>query len=154
MGKGKDAKKAVKKEAAKTPKEKKAEKRMKKAMKRKLEHMRLGQKIFITAFILSTILGGIFIAVTRHKRNKGDFVPAGHEGNSLAWLLPYNPWLAAPVLGILGACLAVPLLLGLFFLFNVSALSPIHYAAIKGIWAAALATFMVPIAILQGLRSK
>ena len=33
MGKGKDAKKTVKKEATKTPKEKKAEKRLKKAGK-------------------------------------------------------------------------------------------------------------------------
>jgi len=35
MGKGKDAKKAVKKEATRTPKEKKAAKRLKKAMKGK-----------------------------------------------------------------------------------------------------------------------
>ena len=36
MGKGKDAKKAVKKEPTKTPKERKAEKRLKKAKKEQL----------------------------------------------------------------------------------------------------------------------
>lgn len=110
--------------------------------------------LLITGFLLSTILGGIFIVMSRRKRDSGDLKPAGHEGQSLSWLLPYNPWLAAPVLGILGAVVAVPLLLGFFFLLEVTSLSPIEYAAIKGIWAALLASVMVPIAILQGLRAN
>jgi hypothetical protein len=113
-----------------------------------------GKDLFITGFILSAILGGIFIGLFRHKRKKNQIVPRGDEGQSLAWLLPYSPWLAAPWLGVLGAALGVPPLLGLLALLDVSTLSPLSYAMIKGLWAGALATIVVPIAILQGLRRE
>jgi hypothetical protein len=113
-----------------------------------------GTDLVITGFILSTILGGIFIAMPRRKRRQKILVPEGDEGQSLAWLIPYNPWLAAPWLGILGAVVAAPLLLGLLALFNVSTLSPLIYSIIKGVWAAALAGIIVPVAIHQGLRSE
>lgn len=112
-----------------------------------------GKDLIITGFILSAILGAIFIGLFRRKRNKEEIIPTGTEGLALAWLLPYNPWLAAPWMGVLGAALAAPLLLGLLALLGVEALSPVAYATIKGIWAAALSAVVVPIAILQGLRA-
>ena len=108
--------------------------------------------LFITGFLLSAILAAIFISMTRKKRDKGELVASGVEGQGLAWLLPYSPMRAALVLGILGAAIAVPLLLGLFFVFDIGALAPVDYAAIKGLWAAVLAIVIVPISILQGLR--
>jgi hypothetical protein len=113
-----------------------------------------GNDLIITGFILCTILGGIFIAMYRRKRNKKEIIPMGNEGQSLAWLLPYSPWLAAPWMGILGAALAAPLLLGTLALLDIHTLTPIAYAGIKGIWAAALAAIVVPIAITQGLRPQ
>ena len=110
--------------------------------------------LIITGFLLSTILGGIFIGLFRRKRNRKEIVPMGGEGLKLAWLLPYSPWLAAPWMGILGAAIAAPLLLGMLALLDVSHLSPLTYAAIKGIWSAALAAIVVPIAIRQGLRCQ
>jgi hypothetical protein len=112
-----------------------------------------GPDLIITGFLLSTILGGIFIGIFRRKRNKQEIDPLKDEDHALAKLLPYSPWLAAPTLGILGAVLAAPLLLGLLALLGVETLSPIAYAAIKGVWAAALAAVVVPIAIRQGLRA-
>lgn len=113
-----------------------------------------GQDLIIGGFLLSTILGGIFIALFRHRRNKGEIQPAGHEGKSLAWLMPYSPWLAAPWLGILGAAIAAPLMIGILMLVGAETLSPTVYAVIKGLWAGALAGIIVPIAITQGLRSN
>ncbi len=113
-----------------------------------------GNDLIITGFILCTILGGIFIALFRRKRNKKEIVPMGDEGQSLAWLFPYSPWLAAPWMGILGAALAAPLLLGALTLLDIHTLTPIAYAGIKGIWSAGLAAVVVPIAIRQGLRSQ
>ncbi len=112
-----------------------------------------GKDLIITGFLLSAILSGIFIGLFRRKRNKGDVVPAGTEGQALAWLLPYNPWIAAPWIGILGATLSVPPLLVILALLDISTLSPLSYAVIKGIWAGVLAAIIVPIAILQGLRT-
>lgn len=113
-----------------------------------------GQDLIIGGFLLSTILAAIFIGLFRHRRNKGTLIPEGHEGKSLAWLVPYNPWLAAPWLGVLGAAIAAPLLIGLLMLLGLDTLSPTLYAAIKGVWAGALAGVIVPIAITQGLRSR
>ncbi|MFK8020021.1 MAG: hypothetical protein AB8B86_09660 [Pseudomonadales bacterium] len=113
-----------------------------------------GPDLLLTGFLLSTILGGIFIVMTRRKRDDGQLVPAGKDGQILTWLFPYRSWLAAPWMGVLGACLAVPPLLGILALFSVSTLSPLNYALIKGVWAGALAAVVVPIAIQQGLRSK
>lgn len=112
-----------------------------------------GKDLILTGFLLCTILGGIFIGLFRHKQNKEEIIPAGNEGKALAWLLPYSPWLAAPWMGILGAALAAPLLLGLLALLGIEALSPIAYATIKGIWAGVLAAIVVPVAIRQGLRA-
>lgn len=112
-----------------------------------------GEDLIIGGFILSTILGGIFIGLFRHRRNNGAITPQGHEGQSLAWLIPYSPWLAAPWLGVLGAVIAAPLLIGLLMVFGAQTLSPAMYAAIKGVWAGALAGIIVPIAITQGLRA-
>jgi hypothetical protein len=111
-----------------------------------------GKDLIITGFILSTILGGIFIALFRHKKNKEQVIPVGNEGLSLAWLLPYSPWLAAPWMGILGAAIAAPALLGVLALLGVDTLTPVSYSIIKGVWAGALAAIVVPIAIRQGLR--
>lgn len=113
-----------------------------------------GQDLLVTAFLLSTILGAIFIAMTRSKRAKGQLVAAGDDGPGLTWLFPYSPWLAAPWIGVLGAVLAVPPLLGLLALFGVDALTPTAYALIKGVWAGLLAGIVVPIAIRQGLREQ
>ena len=112
-----------------------------------------GKDLILTGFLLCTILGGIFIGLFRHKKNKEKIIPSGNEGQALAWLLPYSPWLAAPWMGVLGAALAAPLLLGLLALFGIESLSPIAYAIIKGIWAGALAAIVVPVSILQGLRA-
>lgn len=113
-----------------------------------------GKDLIITGFILSTILGGIFIAVFRRKMNKQEIVPIGDEGQNLAWLLPYSPWLAAPWMGILGAAIAAPILIGLLALLDINSLTPLSYSLIKGIWAGALAGLVVPIAIRQGLRTQ
>lgn len=112
-----------------------------------------GKDLMITGFILSAILGGIFIALFRHKKNKEQVIPAGDEGLSLAWLIPYSPWLAAPWMGILGAAIAAPTLLGLLALCGIETLTPVSYSIIKGIWAGVLAAIIVPIAIRQGLRA-
>ena len=112
-----------------------------------------GRDLIITALILCTILSGIFIAVFRHKCKKEQIVPEDDEGQALAWLLPYSPWLAAPWMGIIGACLAVPPLLGLLAVFNLGTMTPLTYALIKGLWAGVLAAIVVPIAIRQGLRN-
>ncbi len=113
-----------------------------------------GKDLLISAFILSTILGFIFIALFRHKKNKQQIEPDGTEGSSLAWLIPYSPWLAAPWIGVLGAVIAAPALLGILMLAGVETLTPVSYAIIKGIWAGVLAGIIVPIAIRQGLRSQ
>ena len=113
-----------------------------------------GKDLIIGGVILSTILAGIFLNLFRYKRKKNQVIPDGDEGQNLAWLIPYNPWFAVPWMGVLGAIIAVPLLLGLLALFGVTTLSPIAYAAIKGVWSAVLAAFIVRIAILQGLRGQ
>ncbi len=113
-----------------------------------------GKDLFITGFILSTILGGIFIGLFRRRRKRGEVVTQGNEGSALAWLLPYNPWLAAPWIGVLGALLAAPALLGVLALLGIDALSPLAYAIIKGTWAGILAGIVVPVAIRQGLRAE
>ena len=112
-----------------------------------------GKDLIFTGFLLCSILGGIFIGLFRHKQNKKQVIPTGKEGLSLAWLLPYSPWLAAPWMGILGALIAAPLLLGTLALFGVETLTPVAYATIKGIWAGVLAATVVPVAIFQGLRA-
>ncbi|MFK7731767.1 MAG: hypothetical protein AB8B48_09150 [Pseudomonadales bacterium] len=111
-----------------------------------------GPDLLITGFILSAILGAIFIGVFRRKRERGELTPGGETGQSLAWLLPYNPWLAALLMGILGALIAAPILLAILALLGVESLQPLHYALIKGVWAGMLAGAVVPIAIKQGLR--
>lgn len=112
-----------------------------------------GVDLLITGFILSGLLGAIFIGLFRRKRDRAELIPTGHEGRSLAWLLPYNPWLAALVMGILGAVIAAPILLGALTLIGIDSLQPLHYALIKGVWAGVLAGIVVPIAINQGLRA-
>ena len=109
--------------------------------------------LLITGFLLSAILGGIFIAMSRRKRDKGEFELSGNEGLALAWLIPYNAVLAALWLGILGMTLATPHLLGVMFLFELHTVTPLCYALIKGVWAGVLAAVLVPIAILQGVRA-
>lgn len=109
--------------------------------------------LVISAFLLSTILGGIFLGMFRHRRKTGQLHPQGHEGQALAWLIPYNPWLAAPWIGVLAACTAAPLLMGILLLFGAETLPPNAYAVIKALWAGALAGIILPIAIMQGLRS-
>lgn len=111
-----------------------------------------GWDLILTAFLLCTILAGIFIALTRNKAQKGVVIPDGNEGQALTWILPFNPWIAAPWMGLLGICVAVPPLLGLFALLGVSSLPPIAYAAIKGVWAGLLAVIVVSISIRQGMR--
>ena len=108
--------------------------------------------LMITGLLLSAILGGIFIGMSRRKRDKGEFELLGDEGSALAWLIPYNAFLAAALLGILGMLLATPHLLGVLFLLELQSLTPIAYALIKGVWAGILASILVPIAIRQGLR--
>ncbi len=112
-----------------------------------------GKDLIVTGFLLSAILSGIFIGMFRRKRKRGDIVPTGNEGQALAWLLPYNPWISAPWIGVLGAMLSVPPLLGLLALLDMGTMSPLSYALIKGVWAGILAAIIVPIAILQGLRT-
>lgn len=113
-----------------------------------------GPDLLFTAFILSGLLGAIFIGIFRRKRDRGELTPGGDEGQSLAWLIPYNLWLAALLMGVLGAVIAAPIPLALFALLGIDNLQPLHYAAIKGVWAGALAGVVVPIAIKQGLRNK
>ncbi len=113
-----------------------------------------GRDLILTAFLLSAILSGIFIGMYRRKRRRGDVTATGTEGQALAWLLPYNPWFTAPWIGILGATISVPPLLGLLALLDIGTLAPLSYALIKGVWAGVLAAIIVPIAILQGLRSR
>ncbi len=113
-----------------------------------------GRDLILTAFLLSAILSGVFIGMYRRKRRMGDVTATGTEGQALAWLLPYNPWFTAPWIGILGATISVPPLLGLLALMEIDTLAPLSYALIKGIWAGVLAAIIVPIAILQGLRSR
>ncbi len=112
-----------------------------------------GPDLLITGFILSALLGAIFIGLFRRKRDKAELLPVGHEGLSLAWLLPYNQWLAALVMGFLGAAIAAPVLLAILALLGIDSLQPLQYAVIKGVWAGTLAGVVVPVAINQGLRS-
>lgn len=109
--------------------------------------------LILTGFLLSALLGGIFIAMHRRKRDRQEFLLQGDEGQTLARFIPYNPWLAATWLGILGAVVAAPFLIGLFILIGIELLTPLAYALIKGIWAGNLAAIIVPIAIRQGLRT-
>ena len=88
-----------------------------------------GKDLIIGGIILSTILAGIFLNLFRYKRKKNQVIPSGDEGKNLAWLIPYNPWIAVPWMGVLGAAVAVPLLLGLLALLGVTTLSPLAYAA-------------------------
>lgn len=113
-----------------------------------------GKDLLLTGFLLSAILTGIFIAIYRRKRDSDEFNTAGREGQALAWLLPFNPWLAALVFGVLGVILAVPPLLGLLALLEVNIMSPVQYALIKGVWAGLLAWLIIPLAIHQGLRTQ
>lgn len=113
-----------------------------------------GVDLLITGFILSGLLGAIFIGLFRRKRDRAELIPAGHEGQSLAWLLPYNPWLAALLMGVLGAAIAAPILLALLALLDIDSMHPLQYAVIKGVWAGVLAGIVVPIAIAQGLRTE
>jgi hypothetical protein len=113
-----------------------------------------GYDLLITAFILCSLLGAIFIAVTRRKHQRGEIIAEGHEGQALAWLIPYNPWLAAPWIGVIGVCLAVPPLILLLTVTGASTLSPLSYAVIKGVWAAALAAVVVSISIRQAVRKQ
>ncbi len=108
--------------------------------------------LLITGFLLSLILGGIFVGMSRRKRDSGEFTLSGSEGKALAWLIPYNPVLAALWLGALGMALATPHLLGIMFLLELSTLTPAGYALVKGVWAGILAAVIVPIAIRQGFR--
>ncbi len=110
--------------------------------------------LIIGGIILSTILAGIFLNLFRYKRKKKQVIPNGDEGQNLAWLIPYNPWIAVPWMGVLGAIIAVPPLLGLLALLGVTTLTPLAYAAIKGIWCAVLAAIVVRTAILQGMRCQ
>ncbi|MFK7977273.1 MAG: hypothetical protein AB8C02_14150 [Halioglobus sp.] len=112
-----------------------------------------GEDLIIGGFILSIILAGIFIALFRHRVKQGQVQPEGHEGKALAWLIPYNVWLATPWLGFLGAAIFAPLLIGLLLLVGADTLTPVVYAAIKGVWAGALAGVITVIAITQGLRT-
>ncbi len=111
-----------------------------------------GKDLILTAFLLSALLGGIFIVLHRRKRDRMEFALQGDEGQTLARIMPYNPWLAATLLGTVAAVVAAPFLLGIFILLGIELLTPTAYAIIKGIWAGALAAVVVPIAITQGLR--
>lgn len=113
-----------------------------------------GKDLILTAFILCAILAGVFIAITRKKHKQEEIIAQGNEGTALAWLIPYNPWLAALWIGILGICLAVPPLLGVLALLEINTLSPLAYSAIKGLWAGAMAVIVVTIAIRQGMRTQ
>ena len=112
-----------------------------------------GRDLFLTGFLLAALLGGIFIALHRRKRDRQEILLQGNEGQALARLMPYNPWLAGIWFGVLGAAVAAPLLLGLLALLDVHMLTPALYATIKGFWAGALAAVVVPTAIRQGLRA-
>lgn len=111
-----------------------------------------GKDLLITGFLLSAILGVIFIISTRRKVSRGEVKPAAYNLQQCSWLFPYNPWLAGAVMGVLGCIIAAPLLIVLLSLLSIETLSPLSYAIIKGIWAGLLAGLVVPLAILQGLR--
>lgn len=111
-----------------------------------------GPDLLITGFLLAAIISVIFIAMHRRKRVKGEL--PGLSVAEQGWVrhLPGNPWVAGVVFGLIGLLIAAPLLLGLLWLSGVQALSPLHYALIKGIWAGVFAALVVPPAIRLGLR--
>ena len=112
-----------------------------------------GKDLILTAFLLSAILSGVFIATHRRKRRSGEISVTGTEGKSLAWLLPFSPWLSAPWIGLLATAVSVPPVLGVLAVLNIDTLTPPTYIVIKALWAGVLAAVIVQVAILQGLRS-
>ena len=113
-----------------------------------------GPDLIITAFLLSAIISGIFIALHRRKRNSGIFAGLPAQTSGLAARLPFNPWLAALALGLIGVVCAVPPLLAVFALLDIQTLETSHYALVKGVWAGILAALLVPQAIRHGLRDN
>lgn len=110
-----------------------------------------GKDVLLTAFLLPAIVSCITIVTHRRKRGDGKF-PRTSDGPAILRQIPYRPWLAALVFGIAGVVLAAPLLLGLLMLLDMTTLTPLCYALIKGGWAGLLVAFLVPCAIRQGLR--
>ncbi|WP_320838616.1 hypothetical protein [Zhongshania sp.] len=112
------------------------------------------QDIFLTGFILCAILGALYISIYRKKNESRPLFFEEYRAQSLNWLFPYNPMIAALIIGGLGVAIAAPLMLAGLMLFGFEALTPVGYAIIKGCWAAALAGIVVPISIKQGLRVR
>ena len=108
----------------------------------------------VTGFLFSAILAAIFIFLYRAKLARGEI--DGHAAN-LLWInarMTNSPWSAVLIIGLLGL-ISVAVLLGVSLLtVGPLSLSPLAVALAKGIWAAAAAGIIVPIAIYYAASPK
>lgn len=111
-----------------------------------------GPDLVITGFLLSGIIAAIMIALHRRKLNRGDLPALVLADNHWLNRMPRNLWLSALAFGLAGALVAAPMLLAALYLLGLTALSPLSYALIKGLWAGALAAAVVGGAIRLGLQ--
>lgn len=112
--------------------------------------------IIATAFILPFIVALIVIPLQKSKLAKGKLVPINlgplSKLQALVNRLPGSTFLNALIFGLLGMCVIAPLTLLGFYLLGVTAVSPLHYAIFKGIWAGAMAGLLVLPMVLSALR--
>ncbi len=113
-----------------------------------------GQDLVLTGFVLCVIVSAIYISMYRKRVASNEVVVEGFGAQSVSWVFPYNRWSAALVMGVFGALIAAPLMLGVLMLFGLGSVTPLGYAIAKGAWAAILAYLIVPVSIRQGLRVR
>lgn len=112
------------------------------------------QDLMLTGFVLCVIVSAIYISMYRKKIASNEVGVEERSVQSSNWILPYSLWSAALVMGVLGALIAAPLMLGILTLYGLGSITPLGYAIAKGAWAAILAYIVVPVSIRQGLRVR
>ena len=112
--------------------------------------------IIATALLLPLIVALIVIPLQRSKVKKGKLHTMSLQSDSViqrfANQFPYSSGKCAPLFGLVGMLVIAPLTLLGFYLFGISAVTPLHYAIFKGLWAGGMAAVMVLPMVLVALR--
>ncbi|MEH6588017.1 MAG: hypothetical protein V7720_15770 [Halioglobus sp.] len=112
--------------------------------------------IIATALLLPLIVALIVIPLQRSKVKKGKLHTMSLQSSSaiqrFANRFPYSTGKSAPLFGLAGMLVIAPLTLLGFYLLGISAVTPLHYAIFKGLWAGGMAAVMVLPMVLVALR--